>query len=98
MSEPISDGGSAFPVPAYTHTNGDVEWPTPGMMQRDWFAGMALQAYLSNLSFGGELQRIFDPNKTIANAGDEREQPLNYVARLAYAMADAMIAERSKKL
>ena len=41
------DGGPAFPVPDTYHPNGQIEYGATGMSLRDWFAGQALAALLS---------------------------------------------------
>jgi len=45
MSEPINDGGPAFPIPDTLHANGQVQYGANGMSLRDWFAGQALANY-----------------------------------------------------
>lgn len=44
MSTPttIKDGGPAFPVPDVYHPNGQIEYGSPGMSLRAYFAGKAL--------------------------------------------------------
>lgn len=43
-SKTVDDGGPAFPVPNDAYTNG-----REGMSLRDWFAGHALEGYMSIL-------------------------------------------------
>ena len=43
MSEPINDGGPAFPIPA-----SESNYYQEGMTLRDWFAGQALAGILSD--------------------------------------------------
>lgn len=91
-SLPINTGGPAFPG------NEDLGDPGQrfhsGMSLRDYFAGQAL-AGLVAFQYGGELGRVFDQQKAIANeAGYERESPQSYTARIAYSLADAMISAR----
>ena len=43
-SKTVDDGGPAFPVPNDANTNGQE-----GMSLRDWFAGQALEGYMSIL-------------------------------------------------
>lgn len=53
----IKDGGPAFPTDALKY-DGDGQ----GMSLRDWYAGMALQGYLSNMptaALSGENVDIF---------------------------------------
>ena len=77
----INDGGPAFPVPAEHSEN--PNFATPGMTLRDYFASAAMQGWMA--SYDGKSGH---PAGT--DGGGRR------VARLSYAMADAMIAERSK--
>ena len=43
-----NDGGPAFPIPNASDMDGYVYAPqSEGMSLRDWFAGMALQGFLS---------------------------------------------------
>jgi hypothetical protein len=64
-------------------------------MSRDELAGRAMAALISNLSYGAEIQRIFDPEKRVYNAGPNNESPQDYVSRLAYAFADSMLKVRA---
>ncbi|OWT61987.1 hypothetical protein [Candidimonas nitroreducens] len=76
-----SDGGPAFPV---WELNGDgqPEMTCFGISVRDYFAAKAMQGWLS--SYGPDDQHP-------ANNGS-----CDFVAAQAYAMADAMLAERNK--
>ena len=82
MSEPIKDGGAAFPtysvMPGYTGK--PVKIPVRGMSLRDWFAGKALNGVLLDPKFGEQAQG----SPSVA-------------AAWAYLQADAMLAEREKK-
>lgn len=75
------DGGPAFPV------NSNDVWsgirPSPGMTLRDHFAASAMQGWLA--SFGER-----DGHPADKPGGSDR------CARLSYALADAMLAERWK--
>lgn len=64
--------------------------PTP-CSARAWMAGMALNGLLHSAQYGGELKRIFDRDEAIAAAGDSRETPQHYTARIALSLADAMM-------
>lgn len=64
------EGGPAFLCPDHTD----------GMSFRDWIAGQALPAVIT--------QCASDPKLGLA--------PEQYFAKLSYVIADAMIAERSK--
>ena len=76
----MNDGGPAFPVTCEQSVSGIS--PTPGMTLRDYFAAAAMQGWLA--SYDGKSGH---PAGT--DGGGRR------VARLSYAIADAMIAERS---
>ena len=52
MSEPIDDGGAAFPAIIPPQMTGIVINVDPGMSLRDWFAGQALAGMLD----AGRLQ------------------------------------------
>jgi len=82
MSEPIKDGGSAFPlaVPAGTIGSGcgpHNEW---GMSLRDYFAAKAMAAFIA----GGQ-----DDKAAYNHSGK--------CAEWAYAQADAMLEARDAK-
>lgn len=40
--------GPAFPVQAFVHPNGEVQYGDDGMTLRDYFAGQALAGYYSD--------------------------------------------------
>ncbi len=80
MADAPKDGGAAFPVPAGVVAR-------PGMSLRDWFAGQALAGlgdWCPNNDDGSPVEP-FTP-KTI------RSRQVEW----AYAVADAMLAEREK--
>ena len=89
MSE-IKDGGPAFPAsrmeqgssPEAEAIGGYFEVQYPGMTLRDYFAAKAMQGFAS------EAQGL-------GKAGDDliREQ-FDFVSRLSYVMADAMLKAR----
>ena len=87
MSEPIKDGGAAFPtysvMPGYTGK--PVKIPVRGMSLRDWFAGQAVGCF-----FLDKENMVVLMN----NAGWPRH---DMVASFCYGLADAMLAEREKK-
>lgn len=86
----IDTGGPAFPTPAVIdHDTGEVAIDVvPGMTLRDWFAGQAMQwvidAYVNN------TEELFD----FGNRSDMT--PSQYVATVAYELADDMIAEKRR--
>lgn len=77
---PINDGGAAFPR-SLAIFHDEYSPGQPGMSLRDHFAGLALQALLSREDTG------FKPSDAVIGEG---------FASLAYAVADAMLAERTK--
>lgn len=81
MNEKKNDGGAAFPGECFTE-NGMRNGVSMGMSLRDWFAGQSIGEVISR---GTGARRI----------SDDTPVP-EYFARLAYEVADAMIAERSK--
>jgi hypothetical protein len=94
----MNNGGPAFPRPASEFTkNGtlpdgnDAEHAQVGMTLRDYFAAMAMQGLLaatglehvSAVADTGDAKKIFDLHAGLAQG--------------SYLVADAMLAERSKK-
>lgn len=75
------DGGPAFPVTGATFGQN-------GMSLRDWFAGQALLGMMHN---GYVPRQYLDPKDTEGNP-----PPRGHVVS-AYRIADAMLAERSKR-
>jgi hypothetical protein len=47
-------GGPAFPFPAYTYQNGDINHGEWGMTLRDYFAAKAMQGLLSDTNVMGK--------------------------------------------
>lgn len=84
MSEPINDGGNAFPhVELLTHEPNVVQSiTTGGMSMRDWFAGKVLVGVLANPKTG-----CYDGDLAEFDAA---------LSRRSYQIADAMLAERVK--
>lgn len=81
-------GGPAFPLDDVNRVDNFTIRQHQGMTLRDWFAGQAL----SGMSGAGP---------EFMNALSRRAEKLGvnaeeYGARMAYLLADAMIAERSK--
>ncbi len=82
------DGGPAFPDPARSlHSLRNPLSEPAGMSLRDWFAGMALNGYLSN----GPIIDIEKLSK------EERELSIGeLITKRSYFLADAMLKEREK--
>lgn len=85
MSEPIDDGGPAFPVPDVHHPSGRIQFGSSGMSLRDWFAGQALT---------GMIPIEYAPNGQI---NSQAKKHALVVASHAYNIADAMLAARLTK-
>lgn len=79
MSKSVDTGGPAFP------NTGNSTWnlpPNAGMTLRDFFAGKAMQALASDMA------------GVVATADEHGVNPTVLMARLAYGVADAMLAAR----
>ena len=85
MSEPIQDGGAAFPTKHEALDPRATGWTMePGMTLRDYFAGQAIVA-------------IFSSPRTI-NAINKIDQDFAVSTALgAYDIADAMLAAREAR-
>jgi len=84
----INDGGQAFPVQV---TVSPMGIPFPGNL-RDWFAGQALMGELTAASIDGNHFKLW-----CVAADTEGVSMAEHIAREAYDMADAMLAEREKE-
>jgi hypothetical protein len=80
----IKDGGPAFPFPAYTYPNGEINPGEGGMTLRDYFAAKALPAIAS---------AYVEANGRCIGS---EHFPRNAAAH-AYTLADAMLAAREVK-
>lgn len=90
-SEKKDNGGPAFPGLTEIRIERGLQIPitTTGMSMRDWFAGIALQGYLSAHT---EKDRA-----DIANESSRLNiSPTSYVASVVFKIADAMLIERNK--
>ncbi len=94
----MSETPRAFPELRTLHDNSPggsryVAESAGGMSLRDYFAGRALHALVSNDS---ALSRIMACGvKDIDNGRDDGRNPGDYVAEAAYAYADAMLKARA---
>lgn len=71
MSNPINDGGPAFPVTGFAYLdNGEpcVIAPHPGMTLRDWLAGQALAGLLFTTANNGDIVTYAEDAYTLADA------------------------------
>ena len=81
-----NDGGPAFPLEnPRMMENDELFRQFPGMSLRDWFEGQALPAIIIATSAGQHLPAL-SPEQTLISG----------LARDAYELADAMLAERGK--
>lgn len=98
--EPSNYGGPAFPVPniivppAGSWTT--LPEPQPGMTLKDWFAGMALVAYLGSNEGQRQLAEAIETGMTAAPDEDRRKLMREILAKRSYLQADAMLAERQR--
>ena len=77
------NGGPAFPVieTVYGARGSEISIAHPGMSLRDYFAAKAMAACISNMN---------------ANLGVSYEANNKNLAMASYAIADAMLSERSR--
>lgn len=82
MTTPQDNGGTAFPTTQKNFAPEEVDFGSPGMSLRDWFAGMALQGYLAGRNnTRGENPVNFEAERATADC---------------YKYADAMLAARKE--
>ncbi len=85
------DGGPAFPF-TYVHPDTRAAMGESGMSLRDYFAAKAMHAELVT---AGALEQ---PAVALAKAAEAMGQSIEErIAFNAYALADAMLAERAEK-
>ena len=86
-------GGPAFPFPAYTYPNGEINHGEGGMTLRDYFAAKAMQGIVC-------APHSTDDDKTAAVYLSDglgfSDGMRGRVAVAAYAMADAMLKAREQ--
>lgn len=82
------DGGQAFPVSLFPGPMGDLHAGEPGMTLRDYYAAQAMPVVMGTMPDTGSVKNA-DPELLAQAIGAT-------VARWSYAIADAMLAERSK--
>jgi hypothetical protein len=93
-NKPVEDGGPAFPFARQELCNGDAVGPEFGMSLRDWFAGMAMSAYLSSDVALTQLSQAVE--ESLPPGADRRAVTRQILAKRAYLQADAMIAYREQ--
>lgn len=62
------DGGPAFPFPAYTYSNGEINPGEGGMALRDYFAAKALQGLLADTNIQGTPEEFATRAYALAGA------------------------------
>ena len=63
MATPQDNGGPAFPTTQKNFAPEEVDFGSPGMSLRDWFAGMALQGTIQPHGAGeGGYRRVLAAN------------------------------------
>lgn len=92
------DGGPAYPTARFDNALRDEPVGFYGMSLRDWFAGQALQGFLADSS-----QRLIaealesDLDRPLIQDARAKASIVNHqLAAGCFALANAMIAERSK--
>lgn len=85
MTDTINDGGPAFPTQTFDYDGqGQIlQYQEPGMTVRDYFAAAALTGFFAN--------------NTVRHGKFDNTWCPEYCARQAYALSDAMLAERNKR-
>ena len=99
MNTTQDDGGPAFPhtVEYRGETSGGVI-PHGGLSLRDWFAGMALPEAIRLCAKADKESGPTNTTQEYINMAVADDDDINTLeARLAYAMADAMLAARKKQ-
>ena len=85
-------GGPAFPFPAYTYPNGEINHGEGGMTLRDYFAAKAMQGLMST----ERANTFVDEIEGLEN--DDGSGTLfvhtKFLALEAYMIADAMLKAR----
>ena len=85
MSEPINDGGSAFPHPVEFDPNGQlVSHGSFGMSLRDYLAAKAMVAICCSNAISTFIVKV------------KEELPIT-ISSMAYSLADAMLSERNNR-
>lgn len=80
-----NDGGPAFPC--HNDSNKEYYWIKQGMTLRDWFAGMALNAQITQWERWNRKENGQSPSDRLAIL----------IAEDCYDIADAMLAARDGK-
>lgn len=89
----MNDGGPAFPVYSQPAPELSFQADSAGMSLRDYFAARALQAVAGAAAFN----QVAEDMMKRAGINPARDTD-KFIAMLAYDFADAMIAEREKRM
>lgn len=92
MTTPINDGGPAFACVGTGH-EGQPSHLQEGMSLRDWFAGMIISGRAGN----HKLLHRRNLKKSQSDVDKINAAVWENQAKCAYAMADAMLAQREKR-
>ena len=98
-----NDGGPAFPVPA-DHFEQRIHPDWRGMTLRDWFAGQAMAAMVASHQKHNLDERTRGGGESLWDYTMPAIEDLEYdpengpeqIARVAYVVADAMLAARNQ--
>lgn len=93
MSAP--NGGPAFPY-AFEHRDPPQCGFAPGMTLRDFFAANAIYMAFSDLKRADDSDTYIEVSGLKLVPGNDIYTAPEYVAAVAYEIADAMLAERAK--
>ena len=93
-----ADGGPAFPIEGMSLIPGMAIVNATGMTLRDWFAGQALKGIIEHLSWVELIAMHMEED------GEDKREPTPQqewavkegIAKAAYKLADAMLAERER--
>ena len=105
MTTPQNTGGTAFPTTQKNFAPEEVDFGSPGMSLRDWFAGMALQGVIAGSGHpmfdddgGNQGQAQNSIQEALTDGPGRPELESNSTcstwAWIAYCTADAMLAAR----
>ena len=100
----LDTGGPAFPNTATATPDGGVSWPDQygvgGMTLLDYFAGLAMEGQARGImEVGLTAIMVKDPTEAeVAQMGQEHRDLMKGLPKASYDMAEAMIAERKRRM
>lgn len=94
----INDGGPAFPQHGWSKDPATIErmQAVQGLTVRDYFAAAALTAFLSTETVQQQLSDAVNDKYRHRPEEDRRHVMNEVIAKRAYWLADAMLAEKAK--